>query len=201
MSQYEEILIGRSIPLDQVDDDESNLDDLIPIAEIEADFADIIGHLGTEEFKFIFLNLYDEIMNLPFEKKRELCQKLTDKIYEVYNFDFSPLLTFDNEKDINDFFKFIEFLEYDYLDVIAQIIFELDLDLLKKDTNKFLKENITKIYININKLIINRKINMLISIFLRTNNKEGLLSFLKSRMNRDKMLIILTSLQGEFKNE
>lgn len=198
MSQYEEILIGRSIPLDEVDDDESNLDDLIPIAEIEADFADIISHLGTEDFKFIFLNLYDEIMNLPFEKKRELCQKLTDKIFEVYNFEFSPLLTFDEEKDIDEFFKFIEFLEYDYLDIIAEIISGLDIDLLKKDTNKFLRQNIYKIYNNINKLIINKKINVLISIFLRTNNKEELLSFLESRMNRDKMLIILTSLQGEF---
>ena len=87
MSQYEEILIGRSIPLDQVDDDESNLDDLIPIAEIDADFSDIINNIGTEEFKFIFLNLFDEIMNLSFEKKRELCQKLTDKVFEVYNFE------------------------------------------------------------------------------------------------------------------
>jgi hypothetical protein len=198
MSQYEEILIGRSIPLDEVDDGESNLDDLIPIAEIEADFADIISHLGTEDFKFIFLNLYDEIMNLPFEKKRELCQKLTDKIFEVYNFEFSPLLTFDEEKDIDEFFKFIEFLEYDYLDIITEIISGLDIDLLKKDTNKFLRQNIYKIYNNINKLIINKKINVLISIFLRTNNKEELLSFLESRMNRDKMLIILTSLQGEF---
>ena len=198
MSEYEEILIGRSIPLDEVDDDESNLDDLIPIAEIEADFSDIISYLGTEEFKFIFLNLYDEIMNLPFEKKRELCQKLTDKIFEVYNFEFSPLLSFDEEKDIDVFFKFIEFLEYDYLDIIAEIISGLDIDLLKKDTNKFLKQNIYKIYNNINKLISNKNINVLISIFLRTNNKEELLSFLESRMNRDKMLIILTSLQGEF---
>lgn len=198
MSEYEEILIGRSIPLDEVDDDESNLDDLIPIAEIDADFSDIINHIGTEEFKFIFLNLFDEIMNLSFEKKRELCQKLTDKVFEVYNFEFSPLLSFDEEKDIDVFFKFIEFLEYDYLDIIAEIISGLDIDLLKKDTNKFLKQNIYKIYNNINKLISNKNINVLISIFLRTNNKEELLSFLESRMNRDKMLIILTSLQGEF---
>jgi len=198
MSEYEEILIGRSIPLDEVDDEESNLDDLIPIAEIDADFSDIINHIGTEEFKFIFLNLFDEIMNLSFEKKRELCQKLTDKVFEVYNFEFSPLLSFDEEKDIDVFFKFIEFLEYDYLDIIAEIISGLDIDLLKKDTNKFLKQNIYKIYNNINKLISNKNINVLISIFLRTNNKEELLSFLESRMNRDKMLIILTSLQGEF---
>ncbi len=197
MSDYEKILIGASIPLDEVDDEEeSNLDYMIPEAEIDADFIDIINHLGTEEFKFIFLNLINEINSLDFERQRELCQKLNDKVTEIYNFEFTPSLTFDNIEDINNFLKFIEFLEYEYIDIIAKIITDLDFDLLKKDVDKFLLLNFDKINIMINNLIKNEN-NELISIFLRTNTKEGLITFLKSKLEKDKMLIVLKSLEGE----
>jgi len=197
MSDYEKILIGTSIPLDEVDDEEeSNLDYMIPEAEIDADFIDIINHLGTEEFKFIFLNLINEINSLDFERQRELCQKLNDKVTEIYNFEFTPSLTFDNIEDINNFLKFIEFLEYEYIGIIAKIITGLDFDLLKKDVDKFLLLNFDKINIMINNLIKNEN-NELISIFLRTNTKEGLITFLKSKLEKDKMLIVLKSLEGE----
>jgi len=194
MSNYEKILIGRSIPLDEVDDEESNLNDLIPIAEIDADFVTIIDHLGTEEFKFIFLNLINEIKSLSFERQKELCQKLENKVLEIYDFEFSPILTFDNNEDINDFLEFIEFLEYDYIDFLANIIHGLDFNLLKKDLNNFLTLNFDKINLNIN--TYNNK-NKIISVFIRTNNKVGLLSFIKSGLEKDKMLIILKSLEGE----
>jgi hypothetical protein len=194
MSNYEKILIGRSIPLDEVDDEESNLNDLIPIAEIDADFVTIIDHLGTEEFKFIFLNLINEIKSLSFERQKELCQKLENKVLEIYDFEFSPILTFDNNEDINDFLEFIEFLEYDYIDFLANIIHGLDFNLLKKDLNNFLTLNFDKINLNIN--TYNNK-NKIISVFIRTNNKVGLLSFIKSGLEKDKMLIMLKSLEGE----
>lgn len=201
MSEYEKNLIGRSIPLDEVDDDENDLDYLIPEAEINADFIEIINNLGEEEFKFIFLNLYNEIKSLPFERQKELCQKLNDKIFEIYEFEFSPSLQFENQDDIDNFLNFIEFLEYDYIDIIAKIITDLDLNLLKKDPDKFLEDNYDIINSRINNLTENGEIIGLISIFLRTNNKLGLISFLQKRIVKDKMLIIFRILEGEYQNE
>ncbi len=43
MSDYEKILIGESIPLEEVDDEESNLNDMIPVAELNADLTTIIN--------------------------------------------------------------------------------------------------------------------------------------------------------------
>ena len=194
MSNYEKILIGRSIPLDEVDDEESNLNDLIPIAEIDADFVDIINHLGTEEFKFIFLNLINEITSLSLERQRELCQKLENKVLEIYDFEFSPTITFDNIDIIKNFLRFIEFLEFDYIDFLANIIHGLDFDLLRKDLTKFLDLNFDKMSLKINTY---DKENEIISLFLRTNNKDGLLSFIKNGLEKDKMLVILKSLEGE----
>jgi hypothetical protein len=193
MSDYEKILIGESIPLEEVDDEESNLDDMIPAAELNADLTTIINYFGTEEFKGLYLNLYNEIRSFELEKQRELCEKLISKISNDYSFDFFPQLTFDNKNDTEEFFKFIEFLEYDYIDFLSEIISGLDLELLKKDINEFLTLNWNQLVLKINSY----QKNEIISKFLRTNNKEGLYDFIRSRLEKDKMLVILNSLERE----
>jgi len=193
MSNYEKILIGESIPLEEVDDEESNLDDMISAAELNADLTTIINYFGTEEFKGLYLNLYNEIRSFELEKKRELCEKLTSKISEEYDFEFFPKLTFDNENDIEEFFKFIEFLEYDYVEFLSEIVFGLDLELLKKNINEFLILNWNQLSLRINSY----KKNEIISKFLRTNIKSGLYEFIRLRLEKDKMLVILNSLERE----
>jgi len=193
MSDYEKILIGESIPLEEVDDEESNLNDMIPVAELNADLTTIINYFGTEEFKGLYLNLYNEIRSFELEKQRELCEKLIIKISENYNFEFFPQLTFDNKNDTEEFFKFIEFLEYDYVDFLSEIISGLDLELLKKDINELLTLNWNQLVLKINSY----QKNEIISKFLRTNNKEGLYDFIRSRLEKDKMLVILNSLERE----
>ena len=193
MSDYEKILIGESIPLDEVDDEESNLDDMIQSAELNADLTTIINYFGTEEFKGLYLNLYNEIRSFELENQRELCEKLISKISDNYDFEFYPMLTFDNENDTGEFFKFIEFLEYDYIDFLSEIISSLDLELLKKDINEFLILNWSQLRLKINSY----QKNEIISKFLRTNNKEGLYDFIRSRLEKDKMLVILNSLERE----
>lgn len=201
MSSYEKILIGNSIPLEEVDDEEGDLDYLIPKAEIDADFSIILNSFGNDEFKFIFMNLYDQIKSFSFEKQRELCEKLNDKVFEIYEFEFVPSLKFDNENIIDNFLKFIEFLEYDYIGIIGKIVSGLDMNLLKNNVDKFLENNFEKMNQKIIFLVENKMINEIISNFLRTNNRERLLTFFKNRIEKDKMLIILETLEGELKNE
>jgi len=193
MSDYEKILIGESIPLEEVDDEESNLDEMIPAAELNADLTTIINYFGTEEFKGLYLNLYNEIRSFELEKQRELCEKLIIKISENYNFEFFPQLTFDNKNDTVEFFKFIEFLEYDYIDFLSEIVSGLDLELLKKDINEFLILNWNQLSLRINSY----QKNEIISKFLRTNIKSELYEFIRSRLEKDKMLVILNSLERE----
>ena len=114
-------------------------------------------------------------------------------ISENYNFEFFPQLTFDNKNDTEEFFKFIEFLEYDYVDFLSEIISGLDLELLKKDINELLTLNWNQLVLKINSY----QKNEIISKFLRTNNKEGLYDFIRSRLEKDKMLVILNSLERE----
>lgn len=194
MGKYEENLIANSMHLLEVDDEE---DLTISESENNADIVDIVDHFGTDEFKYLYLNLYDEIYNLDYEKKKIFCQKLELKITEYYNFEFTPFISFESNSTIENFLKFVEFLEFEYIDFIAKIISGLNFNLLKKDINQFIDENWTNIESKINFLVETKKISELISNFFRTNNKEGMIEFVKSKLEKDKMLIILKSMEGE----
>jgi hypothetical protein len=82
---------------------------MIPVAELNADLTTIINYFGTEEFKGLYLNLYNEIRSFELEKQRELCEKLIIKISENYNFEFFPQLTFDNKNDTEEFLNLLNF--------------------------------------------------------------------------------------------
>lgn len=194
MSNYEKVLIGNSIPLPEMDDEE--FDNQIEYAEIDADSATLIDNFGNEEFKYIYLNLYNEIRSLEIEKLRELCYKFIEKIKEYYDFEFTPIVTFDSSETIEKFLKFVEFIEFDYIDFFAKIIHGLDFNLLRKNLDKFIVFYWDKINLSINSLISTNDINEMITLFFRTNNKENIFKFIRDRLSKDKMIIILKDLEN-----
>ena len=198
MGNYEENLIGNAIPLMEVDDDEQGLDsNLIFRSEIQADITDIVDHIGQENFREIYENLYNEIMSLDIEQKIDLCQRLNDKIFEVYDFEFFPSLDFNTENEINEFLDFIKFLEYNYIKELALIIEGMNIVLLKKNTELFLEDYSDQIISKIDFLIDGNKFSELISEFFRTNNKDNIIQFIRSKFEKDKMIIILKTMEGE----
>lgn len=198
MDQYLKNLVGNSMHLMETDDE----DDIENPEEI-ADIIDIVDNFGTPDFKFIYYNLYNEIQSLEFDQKKELCKKLEIKFSELYNFEFTPKLIFESKDDLNSFLEFIEFIEFNHIDFVAEVIFGLDLVLLRKNHDEFVDTNIDNIYSKINNLVENEKISGLISIFFRTNNKEGVIEFIRSILAKEKMLVILKAMimKGEFENE
>lgn len=198
MDQYLKNLVGNSMHLMETDDE----DDIENPEEI-ADIIDVVDNFGTPEFKFIYYNLYNEIQSLDFDKKRELCKKLEIKFSELYNFEFTPKLVFESNDDLNSFLEFIEFVEFNHIDFVAEVISGLDFILLRKNHDEFVDINIDNIYSKINNLIENEKISGLISIFFRTNNKDGVIEFIRSILAKEKMLVILKAMimKGEFENE
>jgi hypothetical protein len=198
MGNYEKNLIGLSIPLMEVDDEESSLNsEMIYNAEKNADIEDIIENFGKEEFKEIYLNSYNEIKSLDLESRRYLCQKLLEKTYELYSFEFTPKLEFSNDEEIDEFLKFIEYLEFDYIDFLSKIFKGFDLNLLKKDPDTFLNTYIDEIILR----SLEESFSLLISNFFRTNNKYNIIEFLKSKIEKDKMLLILRIMERGIENE
>jgi hypothetical protein len=201
MGNYEKNLIGSAIPLMEVDDEESTLDsELIFNSEVNADLTELLDNIGKEEFQAIYQNLYNEIRALSIESKILFCEKLADKIYEVYDFEFYPKLDFNNENDVNNFLNFVEFLEFNYVSQLALIISGLDMNKLRRNFDLFFEEYEEQI---MSKIIFleNEKFSGLISDFFRTNNRNGIIEFMKSRFERNKMMIILKTMEGENVNE
>lgn len=196
MGKYEENLISNSIPLMEVDDEEFDFDSI----EINADILDLVDCFGTDEFKGIYENLSNEIKSLDLEKKRILCNKLMNKIFELYEFEFIPELTFDNEANMDDFLNFCKFLDYNYIRELSLIVEDFDLFLFKKDLDLFLEKYSDEIISKIDFLIDNDKFSELISEFFRTNNKDNIIIFLKPRLQKDKMIIILKTMEGDVEN-
>jgi len=198
MDSYDKILIGASIPLMETDEEQDDfyLDQKILSAEIDADFESLIENFGTENFKILFLNLYNEILSLDLKKQRELCEKLNTKISEKEDFEFFPPLDFNNYLEVKNFLDFLQFINFNYINFLSLIISGLDFDLLRKDLNKFFSFNWKIIFSRIETYVDE---NELITFFLRTNNKENLFDFVKLRLEKDKMLVILQSIERELK--
>lgn len=201
MGKYEKNLIGMSIPLMETDDVQSTLnEDLISNAEVSSDILDFIDSFGKDNFKELCLNTLNEIQFLSTEDKIEICEKLIIKVYDVYDFEFFPKLEITTNNQVQEFLKFIEFLEYDYIDFIGSVINGLDLNLLKENLDLFLEKNEDNLLSKIEYLIEQESVSKIISIYFRTNNKENIIKFLKEKLEKDKMLIILESMKGEDEN-
>ena len=120
---------------------------------------------------------------------------------ELYEFEFIPELDFDSDLMCESFLKFIAFLQFNYIKEISLIITDMDFRLMKRDLDLFLEKYSDEIISKIDFLVDNHKFSMLISKFFRTNNKDNIIKFLKPRLQKDKMIIILETMKGENKDE
>ena len=183
-------LIGSSTYIDQMDDEEQENRDVE--SSVNYDENEIINNIGKPEFKSVYLNLtnFDNIKNLSVESQRGFCHKILDKIIEVYEYEFMPLPKLDSQQNINNVYDLIEFLEYDHIDFFASIWAFLD-DISKVNLELYCKKNIEKILVEVEDQIDSYDFSELISIFLRTNNKENMIRFVINISENKRMLIKL----------
>lgn len=191
MEDTKKIYLSAMIPTELLDDD----DDLTP-SEVAGDhfvqyeFIDLIENIGKEEFKSTYLNFINDIRNQSLENQRTLCQHIIDKVQEVYEFEFPEKITIYDRSDIEDIYRFIEFLEYDNVDFFIEISKGLDIksDIdLDEYKNKILNQihdynkiNVPDIF---NNLIITLEPNILLNIIdiMFVKNKELVLNELRIR--------------------
>ena len=197
--KYSKILVGTSIPLMEVDDEmEADLNgELIDYAKKSADFLEIINRIGEEDFKEIYFNLKHNIISSSIEEQKNLCREILKKISEVYDYTPNEKLNFDNIIVIKEIYDFIEFLEFDYIDFMGLLFKSFDLQKLKKDHDTVVEDNSEKLMDKIDSILKITNYSLLINNFLRTNNRDNLISFIKEKLEKSKMMIILKIMEGE----
>jgi hypothetical protein len=183
------ILLGNSIGEDEVDYDSAAVKSELgyPVEEEalkEFYYTTIINNVGKSDFRENYLSVIQFAQQYSLKSQQVLVNSILEQIQEVY--EFIPSQNFDpyNYDEINEVYKFIEFLEYDHEDFIVEVW-----SFLKPETNslqleKYCEQNKYKIIFEVEEQLDSRFFPWLIADFLRTNNKENLIEwFCEKSMN------------------
>jgi len=193
-----EVLIAGTLGYPEMDDQEE-IDELTDIGIFNYAKINIIDVLGTPEFKNTYLNLIDDINLFSFEYRRIFCQKLLEKVFEVYDFQFSEKIDLTSDYDLDSFLKFIEFIEYDNVDFLSLIWEMMKADIMKIDIEVMCKENENKIIKEIEEHIETNDQPRMIALFLRTYYKERFIEWFIRESEKSKVEIKLKILEREEK--
>jgi len=159
------------------------------------DFIELLNAVGTPDFK----SMYQNILNTDFSvlDRRILAREIVDRIEEVYDI----VLYLPEEPDpqeVASIFKFIKFIEFDYIDFIADIWKFMNVD-LRTDIRDFCISNSDRIISVIDEQIETHFLPQIISEFLRTYNKDDMISLFINLTEKSRMLIEAKIREGELK--
>ena len=193
-TEEQKILLGNSIPLPEEDLDDANVeseggDPTAESALMQYYFDSITGNIGKPDFKNNYLTVKTQIIYLyDLKQQQVLADAIMNKISD--NFDYEPTEEFDTDsyENINEIYKFIEFLEYNHEEFIVNTWKFLKPDVLKLDIDNYCKRNGKKIIKEIDEQLETKDYDWLIADFLRTNNKENLIKWF---CEKSKLLITL----------
>ena len=183
----ERILLGSSLPLLEVeDDDDGNMEQ---DASLEYDMLNILDSIGDVEFKAHYHMAMNIIKNECIENQRIFVTKILDKIEEIY--DYLPPIKhlLDEPYQIKLVYDFIEFLEFDHIIFLANLWKGFDIDLRKIDMEQFCINNTNKFMLLIDDQMKSSNFSLMITEYLRTNISLKMIKFIIKKTSESKMLI------------
>lgn len=201
------IMLGNSIELPEMDydDDAVNSETGYPVEESalkEYYFSIVTTNMGLLTFKENYLSVKPHIRKLSIEDQMLLVNSILQLMPEKYNFEFSINLDPVNQDDINELYKFIEFIEYDHEKAICSVWKYLNLtesEVFYLQIENLCQKYIDKIISEINEHADDYNYSEMIKDFLRTYNKEDFMEWFCDKSKVVKTSIILT-LRKEQKN-
>ncbi len=189
------ILMGYSVsPLEMDDEDlEGQQED----ASIQYDMLELIDSIGEPDFKSVYISVINDIKQLSISAQMVVCRKILVKVNEVYEYEFLPHPDLDHQLEMNNVYQLLEFLNYDYISFLADVWKFLKVNLKGLDLEIFCNRNGNKIISEIEDQIESRDLSELITIFLRTYNKDGMIKWFRQVTEKSRMLIVLRIMEGE----
>jgi len=189
-------LLGSSLPIYEVEEDFDR--DLAEEASLRYDMISIMNSFGTDDFKSTYISLMPHVAEQPIEVQRAFCYEFLDKVEEVYNYTFPVALDFVGDYSISDFYKFLEFLEFDYVEFLGKLWKLLPTENLRTIDIAFTVDANSKIVISrVDEVLKNNVFSKFVSLFLRTYIREDLIKFIIKKTSKDRMLVFLKTQEGE----
>jgi len=182
----------------EFDANETQLEKNFKRGYFESSKLDIIDTLGKDDFKNVWFTLKNDIQNESIKLQAIFSEQTLDKIFELYDFSFSANIGLENQYEINNFYLFLEFLEYDNTNFISQVWrFLGPKNLLQIDIKKFCDSNQEKIIKEIDEQLEVHPQPKLIALFLRTYYKDKMIEWFIKNSKRTKVEITVSILERE----
>jgi len=190
--------IEAMVQYPEMDDDE-RMDEFEDDAIYQSSSIDLQDNLGKSDFKFVYPILLPDIQTATFENQRIFCQKMLEKIEEVYDYSFPEKPELESNMHINICLEFIKFLEYDNIIFLSLVWQHLNVNLLELDVESYCNKNQDKIIKEVEEQLESHEQNELISIFSRTYYKAKFIEWFIRETVRSKTLILLEIIEREGK--
>ena len=187
------ILLGASDPLPEVDEEEN--DKMAEEAIKDYEMMEVLNAIGGDDFKIIYHIVMQEIRQYPIEDQFKFCREILYRITEEYNFEFPWSIDLLTEDSVNQIYILIEFIEFNHVKFFAELMKPYNFDFRNGNVKEFIELNYTAIERDIE--VISRNVPKIISEFLRTYNKDDMVNWLVSRIEKSRMMILLTMKEGE----
>lgn len=153
--------------------DENQLEINFEKASFDSSVIEVMESIGTIDFKYVWLTSKKDILKHDVQVQRIFVEQMLDKIYEVYDFSFPYKITLDTQNEINEFYLYLEFLEYNNANFLIYVwTFLGPKSLIKINIENYCKENTDKILKEIREQLENHPQSKLINLFLRSCYKE-----------------------------
>lgn len=162
----------------EFDADEYQIEKRFAHGIYELSKSEIINSCGSHLFRNIWLNLQKDIKPTSIDRQRIFAQQMLDKIYEIYDFSFSDNITLDLQHELNEFYHFLEFIEYKNHHFLVYIwTFLNPKDFIHLDIKKYCQTNEKKIIKEIDEQLEIHPQSNLITLFLEGYYKEKLIEW------------------------
>ena len=193
------ILLGNSIPIPEEDYD----DKLVESEEGDPDaesalmnyyFQTVLDSIGIKDSKSNYLSVKSKVNQYRLKERIDLANQIMETIKNVYDFEPSRTLEVVSEDEVYQVTEFLEFLEFNHEDFIADTWLYLSPVSNSDQLEKYCEQNKDKIISEIEERLETKDLPELISDFLRTNNKENLIGWF---CERSKPLITAIMLRRE----
>lgn len=192
----QEILLSYLDEPPEFDADEEEIEKRQDKAFFESSKIDIHDQMNTEDFENTWLVLKSDIENETLKLQRIFSEQTLDKISEIYDFTFPIKLDLDSQYEMNDFYEFLEFIEYKNEEFISNVWrFLKPINLVRFDIEGFCKSNSDKVIREIDEQLQIHPQNKMIDLFLRTYYKEKIIEWFINRTERKKVDITVQIFQ------
>jgi hypothetical protein len=191
----ERALLSSLDPLYEVEEDEDR--DLEEEASIKYDTLSVLNSIGNDDFKSVYMALMPHIYEQSLNMQRVFCRELLSKIEKIYYYVFPMNLDFDNEDQVSDLYKFVEFLSFDHFSFLGELWKLLPVNLRTLDIASYCDLNSDLVMSKVEEVVRNQVFSRLVLTFVGTYTKENMIKFIVENTIKSRMLVFLKTQEGE----